>query len=178
MQNTICSKMLFVLIGDDRSGKTTLQRLLIEKMCGEWYERLPVNRNLLITHPEIKRKYERASFANRSYQEKIEEYGSVDEYFENHFQDCPISFISSHLVIDDISEMIRNGKRRFFNVYGVFLSNSIQANREVNMDISELNWDERFFIENPLINDEHVFGQLNFISENFVDLIINRTSIS
>lgn len=39
---SIKSKLLFILIGDDKHGKTTLQKYLIEKICEVgWYEKLP-----------------------------------------------------------------------------------------------------------------------------------------
>ena len=121
---TIKSRQLFILIGDDRTGKTTFQKLLIEKICGQTYERLPTNLRFDISHPEIKRKYQNISFGNRSYQEKIGEYGTVDEYFQNHFSQADISIISSHLDIGHITEMITNGRQRFYNVTGIFFSNS------------------------------------------------------
>lgn len=175
---TVKTKLLFILIGDDRTGKTTLQKLLIEKLCNHSYDRLPVNIEFDITHPEIKRKYHRISFGNRSYQEKKGDYHTVDEYFSNHFKNSDIAFISSHLTPNDIQEMITNGRRRFYNVNGVFLSNSIETNNNLNADISELDWDERFLIENPLIENNRIDNQLDIIAENFVDLIINRTKIS
>lgn len=61
---TIKSKILFIFLGNDSSGKTTIQKLLIEKICGFTYERLPTNIRFDITHPEIKRKYQNISFAN------------------------------------------------------------------------------------------------------------------
>jgi hypothetical protein len=175
---TIRPKMLFILIGDDRTGKTTLQKLLIEKICGQSYGRLPTNLGIDITHPEIKHKYRRISFGNRSYQEKKDDYGTVDEYFQNHFNDCDIAFISSHLIPDDIAEMIQNGRQRFFNVFGVFLSNSIESNRNLNSQISAFDWNERFLIENPIVGQDRTERQLEIIAENFVDLLINRINIS
>src|SRR5258708_36028743 len=115
---SIKSKQLFILIGNDRTGKTTIQRLLIEKLCGHTYDRLPTNLRFDIVHPEMKRKYRNISFGNRSYQEKISEYGTVDEYFINHFNPADISFISSHLDIGHITDMIRNGRQIFYNVAG------------------------------------------------------------
>ena len=114
----------------------------------------------------------------RSYQEKSDEYVSVEEYFENHFEDCRISFVSSHLIRSDIEEIIRNGRRRFFNVYGVFMTNSININRNTNSEISELAWDERFSLYNPLVQEEKVFDQLNAIAESLVNLLISRTVAS
>jgi len=176
----ILPKMMFILIGDDRTGKTTLQKLLIRKLHGADYidGKLKTNLSFNIHHPEIKRKYKTVSFANRSYQEKIGDYESIENYFAKFFTDADIAFISSHLVHDDIEEMIRRGKNRFFNVYGVFFTNSIRP-ENANSQISELNWDERFVIENPWSdNDENTNLQLDRIAENFVDLIVNRTSIS
>ncbi len=174
---TIKAKLLFILIGDNATGKTTIQKMLIEKITDKgWYEKLPCNLLCNIVHPEIKRKYKSISFANRSYQEKIEEYKSVEEYFENHFSDADIAFISTHLIVSHISQMIEYSRRWYYNVNAIFLSNSISANNSINSQISLLNWDERFIVENPIT--ENWESQLNAIAENIVTLIVNRTSIS
>jgi hypothetical protein len=176
---TIKSKQLFVLIGNDRTGKTTLQKLLIEKICGYAYEKLPTNKIFDILHPEIKRKYRTISFGNRSYQEKKDDYGTVDEYFQNHFQAADISFISSHLSEADIRQMISNGRQRFYNVNGIFLTNSIESSPEDNSQISLLDWDERFVIENQTTADNNqIDRQLNSIADSIVFLLANRTSVS
>ncbi|MCC7332192.1 MAG: hypothetical protein IT232_06245 [Flavobacteriales bacterium] len=176
---TIKSKQLFIFIGDDRTGKTTIQKLLIDRLCGFGYDRLPVNRQFDITHPEIKRKYQSISFGNRSYQEKIGEYETVDNYFQNHFRQADIAFISSHLVLSDIQQMIANGRNLFYNVNGIFWTNSIESNGTVNSQISSLEWNERFVITNPLSENEQVIQrQLEQIADNIVALIINRTAIS
>ncbi len=161
------------------TGKTTLQKLLIEKICGHSYDRLPTNIRFNIIHPEIKRKYQNISFANRSYQEKMDEYGTVDEYFQNYFSPADISIISSHLDIGHLTEMIRNGRQRFYNVTGVFFSNSIDLSHFGNSQISLLEWDERLVIENVTKENERAINrQLNTIADNFVAFISNRTSIS
>jgi len=175
----IKSKLLFVLIGNDKTGKTTLQKLLIEKMCGFGYDKLPTNKKFDISHPEIKRKYITISFGNRSYQEKIGDYGTVDEYFQNHFKPADISFISSHLVEADINQMINCGKKGFYNVIGIFFSNSIENSHIENRDIALLDWNERLLIENPLTGDNgEIDKQLVAITDSIVTLIANRTSIS
>ncbi|CAD0218758.1 hypothetical protein [Chryseobacterium sp. JV274] len=176
---TIKSKQLFIIIGDDRTGKTTLQKLLIDRLCGLGYERLPVNKLFDINHPEIKRKYQSISFGNRSYQEKIGDYETVDNYFQNHFHPADIAFISSHLVLSDIQQMITNGRNMFYNVNGLFWTNSIDSNRTANSQISSLDWNERFLITNPYSdNEELIQRQLEQIADSIVDLLINRTSIS
>ena len=171
--------MLFVLIGNDRTGKTTLQKLLIKKLCGIDYTTLKTNLAFDINHPEIKRKYNKISFGNRSYQEKKEVYESVDGYFANHFNEQKIAFISSHLNESDIEEMLTNGKRMFYNVIGVFFTNSIEQNVTLNRNVSELNWDERLVIENTISdNSEIIDEQLEKIADNFVFQIINKTNVA
>ncbi len=175
------SKMLFVLIGNPGTGKTVLQKILIEKICQDRYRygRLPVNQIYNIAHPEIKRKYINISIGNRSYQEKPE-YISVENYFQHHFQQADIAFISSHLFEADVAQIIEHGHRLFYNVYGIFWSNSIIVNHPENSQISALNWDERLIIENPApaADEATIDWQLNLIAENLVTFIVNRTSIS
>lgn len=173
------SKMLFILIGDDRTGKTTLQKLIIERLCGFRYTTLKVNLGFDITHPEIKRKYLKASFGNRSYQEKQHIYKSIDEYFSDHFNPADIAFISSHLNPSDVEQMIRNSKEQFYNVTGVFFSNSIDTNRILNAQISVLNWDERLVIENDIVEDDDAIAmQLITAADSFIYFLVNRTDIS
>jgi len=173
------TKMLFILIGDDCTGKTTLQKLIIERLCGLKYETLKVNLGFDIMHPEIKRKYEKASFGNRSYQEKKGTYNSIEEYFDKHFNPTDIAFISSHLYPNDIEEMIQKGKEQFYNVYGVFFSNSIENNRIVNAQISALNWDERIILDNPITDDHNkITSQLVTNADSLIFFLINRTNIS
>lgn len=179
MNATIKSRQLFVLIGDDMTGKTTIQKILIDKLCGHTYDRLPVNLRFDIIHPEIKRKYQTISFGNRSYQEKISDYGTVDEYFKNHFNAADISFISSHLDIVHLTDMIRNGRQRFYNINAVFFSNSIAASGQANSDISLLDWDERLYIQNEWTDEEwRMNRQLNSIAESILFFVVNRTSVS
>ncbi|HHG86635.1 MAG TPA: hypothetical protein ENJ82_17935 [Bacteroidetes bacterium] len=172
-------KLLFVLIGDDKTGKTTLQKLLVHRLNGRMYKRLDINKGVNITHPEMKRKYSKISFCSRSYQELIEKYGSVDEYFKDHFNEQRIAFISSHLNVKNIEDMIRNGKERYYNVCGVFFSNSIETNRAKNAEISILNWDERLVIENPFLkSDKEIKKQLGKIADNLTALLINKANMS
>ena len=180
MDSIVKSKLLFILIGDDRTGKTTFQKLLIDKICKKGvYGRLPVNLRFDIKHPEIKRKYQTIFFANRSYQENKENYGSVDDYFKNDFKSADIAIISSHLNITDIADMLRNGRENFYNVVGVFFRNSIQNDRPRNSQISILDWNERLIIENRFTEDEQSINkQLENCVENFVIFLANRTSIS
>ena len=90
-------------------------------------------------------------FMNRSFQEKKEEYENMSSYFKDHFQEADACVLSSHLVFNDIKEMIEELHARYYNVCGVFFENSITSNADANKEISmKLLWDERIVIKNSL----------------------------
>jgi hypothetical protein len=176
---SIKARLAFIFIGDDLTGKTKVQKYLIDRLCGYNYEKMPINREGLIIHPEIKRKYLDVSFMNRSYQEKKDLYGSLDIFFTDYFKECDIVFLSSHLSIEDLDLMVHQLHIRYYNVAGVFWSNSIAAAPDLNSRISSLNWDERFVVENPHRgNDAEIEKQLDRIAESIMTLLIKRTEIN
>jgi len=72
--------------------------------------------------------------------------------------------------------MIVEGHRRFYNVCGIFLSNSIASAAEPNAAISELLWDERWIATNEFTEDEDQQNhQLQSIAETIVQILIERT---
>ena len=175
----IIGKFLFILIGNDKTGKTTLQKKLVDKLCWHKYSRLPTNRAFEVKHPDIKNKYKEISFGSRSYQEKTREYKSVENYFTKYFYPADIAFLSSHLNARDIDQMIEEGKKRYYNVYGIFWSNSIADDEETNSQIALLPWNEIFYIGNPnRKNKKDIEHQLDLIADSIVQLLERRTSIS
>ena len=171
------SKWLFVLVGNDRTGKTELQKKLIVLLSDENRDiRLECNRLFQITHPYVIRKIRDFSIGNRSFQEKRQDYQSVPNYFQNHFQNADFCFISSHLITADIVQMIGEGHRRFYNVCGVFFTNSIASDPSANAEISQLNWDERWIASNDITSDEELQDQqLQSVAETFVQILIERS---
>jgi hypothetical protein len=101
----------------------------------------------MFTHPHMIRKIRTFSIGNRSYQERLDTYKSVGDYFRSHFRDADMCFVASHVTDSsgtcrsDVEQMISEGHRRFYNVCGVFFENSIAQHREANQDISTLSWD-------------------------------------
>ena len=82
---SVTSKWTFILIGNDETGKTTIQKALVELLNGTAYERLHSNRTYEVTHQYFLRKCHKFFVAGRSYQElkdKPDQYTSVEEYFE------------------------------------------------------------------------------------------------
>ena len=143
------SKWAYVLIGNNDTGKTGFQRFLVSELCNRQYERLP--RNLLsdITHPRMPRRVATLSTMNRSYQEKIPEYGDVANFFRSYFQEADICILSSHAhapAIDQLRETIRELRLRAYNVAAVFFSNGYNADAA---EISILDWDDRLWLDNP-----------------------------
>lgn len=171
----ITKKLLFVLIGNDRTGKTTFQKLLIEKLHGITYEKLECN-NAYALKKELDDAQLRISYSNRSYQEKAVKYygGTVDEYFAKHFNPTDVAVISSHLNKSDVEEILKNGKSKFYNVIGVFFTNSITINPGFNEQISALNWDERLVTDNPPATGTAIDKQLEENASSFADYLVNR----
>ena len=176
------AKWLCVLLGNDRTGKTTFQKNVVKLLSGENKDyRLDCNLRFTIVHPHIIRKMRTFSIGNRSYQEKG--YQSVSDYFLNHFQDTDLAFVSSHVTDPngatydaEIREIINEGHYKFYNVCGLFFTNSIAKNKQANRDISELHWDERWVIDNPLVAEpKQQEAQLRLAAEELVQMLIQRT---
>ena len=142
------TKWAYVLIGNDRTGKTTFQKELIYNLTQQKYDKLHCNKEFVITCLNGLRHYESISFMNRSFQEKIDEYVTVDNFFKNFFKSADITIISSHLDKVVINDLLLNLSKRFYNVAGVFFSNSIFTNKIENEDIATLLWNKKIEIQN------------------------------
>jgi hypothetical protein len=182
---SVRSKWMFILIGDNNTGKTTVQKVLVELLNGGQYKRLPSNVSHDLMPPFFfLGKCRKVFVAGRSYQElkgkppdKI--YTSVKEYFENRLDvaepNVDVGFMASHLSPSDIDEMLREAHRRFWNVCGIFFSNSISIHGPQNAEISALLWDERWFVENPRTDHaETQDRQLRKVAETIVEMFIER----
>jgi hypothetical protein len=180
---SVTSKWMFILIGNDKTGKTTVQRALVELLNGTRYERLTSNQTYEVTHPYFLRKHGKFFVAGRSYQElkdKPNGYKSVEQYFGTKFgdarHDCDFGFMASHLDTVVVREMIREVHCRFWNVCAVFLTNSISAQPKPNADISELAWDERWIAENDHSDDSEAYNRrLHRIATTIAQMLIERT---
>lgn len=169
------SKWLFIILGEDRTGKTKLQKGLVKSLSDDNRDyRLDCNLVFRFSHQTICKKWETFSIGNRSYQEKIDEYKTVRRYFSQYFVKSEIAFISSHLIESDIMEMITEGHRYFYNLCGIFLTNSIQSDETINRSISTMNWDDRLVLKNDITDSE--IKQNNQIVE-CVEEIIRKLDI-
>lgn len=175
MPKSMLSYQALILVGNDRTGKTSLQRHLIHKLCGVRHARLPINTCYPIKHAEMPQRVETLSAMNRSIQEKLELYESVAGFFEHHFVEANICLLSSHSVVSDIDEMIRELHRRAFNVTGVFFSNRYDLPEKY---ISELRWDERLWLENPeIIEGKKIEAQLIDLADQVTNWILRRSTV-
>lgn len=184
---SVRSKWLFIFLGNDASGKTTIQKILVGLLAGREYDRLPSNTTHVITCERIVRKFRKMFVAGRSYQEltkakreKPDDFTSVEEYFQIFDQagaDVDLAFMASHLDPADIEMMVEQAHRRFCNVCGIFLSNSIEWQTSVNADISaRLWWDERWLAENALADDEQIRAdQLRRVATTLLQMLTERT---
>jgi GTPase SAR1 family protein len=172
------SSWAYILVGDDKTGKTSFQRYLIEALCGEKYDRLPRNIIKNINHPRTPKALKTIFTMNRSYQEKLSEYKSVSNYFDVFFKDADICILSSHSHTDSvqhIEEMITQLKVKAYNVAAIFWSNDFETEAK---KISELHWQERLWIENPFLEDELAIGEhIKKQANEFAELLISRAHL-
>jgi hypothetical protein len=173
------SRWVYILLGNDCTGKTTFQKKVIKGLCGVNKDnRLDTNIVLDITYPDAIRRLKTAFFANRSYQEKSSVFGSVQDYFENYFKDADVHILSSHLNVNDIKTMIDECHKRVYNVAGVFWSNAFLDYKDKLNTIALLNWDERLWFENPYTEDEKLHQkQIRSLAKDFMLMIVNRANI-
>lgn len=173
------SNWAYILVGDNNTGKTSFQRYVVEALCDQHYSRLPRNVVKPITHPRAPKKLEEIFTANRSYQEKIDEYRTVDNYLDKFFRDADICLLSSHANGDsltDIRAMFSGLTQRGYNVGAVFWSNAFDSAAEI---ISrEIPWQERFWIENP-VQKSHDKAQAQIRSQafEFSEILIARAYV-
>jgi hypothetical protein len=149
-------KQSFVLIGNNNNGKSELQRCIVDILTGNPCQRLNVNTEYDVAawngaHSE----HIHVRFMSRSFQEIAGNYanGTIEEYFNNTARDCNVWILSSHLDVAVIQTMIEELHKRFFNVSGVFFQNSVERNPADNQQISQLCWDQRIFLDNPVCQD-------------------------
>ncbi|MFK2902988.1 hypothetical protein ISP17_03365 [Dyella ginsengisoli] len=170
------SNWAYILIGDNNTGKTSFQRYLVEALCQETYARLPRNIVKNITHPRAPKGLSTLFTANRSYQEKRGEYINPKNYIQNFFKDADICILSSHShgsSLQDVQIMVEELKSRMYNVAGVFWSNDYGHESRA---ISALQWQERFWINNPIRqNEEAISNHLREQAYRFADMLISRS---
>lgn len=171
------SNWVFILVGNNATGKTTFQKMVAKHLCGFEIKRLDTNLVYQVVNPSVPEKLKSIFFISRSYQEKANVYSSIEDYFNNHFKKADICFLSSHLIEDDIRQMINECHKLFYNVGGVFWRNSCEQNPEINRKISMLNWDERFVIDNQYLpgKDKEEYEKIiDSLTKEFVQMLVNR----
>lgn len=170
------SSWAYILIGDNNTGKTSFQRYLVEALCGVKYNRLPRNVVKTVTHPRAPKKLQTLLTANRSYQEKLKEYKSVENYLSAFVKDADILVLSSHshgTALTEVQAMHRQLTLRAYNVAGVFWSNDFGTN--ASQISSDVPWQERMWIENPsLANEASIQKQIRAQAFEFAEILVER----
>lgn len=168
----------YILLGNDKTGKTTFQRLLTNELCLRNSQNLKPNFCGEIQHPRMPSGLETISVMNNSYQEKKHIYNCVDDFFKSHFKEADICILSSHVdgnCIAEIEEMMANLRSRAFNVAAVFFDNAWDSDCA---KIANLNWDEKLWVQNtPLRSPDAIDAQLSRLAREFASLLIARSAL-
>lgn len=142
----------YILIGANMTGKTTLQKDLLQFLCGQSLKRLrpgtrPV-RPSITAHSRLFWAY----FISRSFQEK-EEWAKASDFLEDQYTEidkADIAILSSHNSKNDAAELANLAEglqRRGWNVTAVYWTNSpTQASNA----ITSIPWDDRLTLDNPI----------------------------
>jgi len=169
------ARFAYILIGDDLTGKTTFQKYILWHLCGvDRFAQLKTNLVWDVTHRNAPRKLRTLFTINRSVQEKMKDYGTLQNYFDSYFQDADVCILSSHAhppCINDIEFMLQELQNRYYNVNVVFFSNHLNANTQ---QISRLSWQERILIDNPN-NSDGWQTQIDRAAHQFVDMILKKS---
>lgn len=176
------SNWIYVLIGRNKTGKTSFQRHLVNYLCDNKLTNVKGHRVVKLRAPEH---HLSLYVANRSYQEVARgKHGSVENYFDaevfNGASRPDVVILSSHSdtgSIADVEEIIRLGRLRCYNIAGLFFSNDDSNGLDkIKLDCT---WDERLWINNPRIkseSEEKIQGQLQDLAIRFGDLLIHRST--
>jgi len=149
------AKQAYIIVGNDRTGKTTLQKRLVKHLCNVEVKKLNTNKLYEVTHPMAPKQLYDISLMNRSFQEKLNEYGSIKEYFINHFAKADVVILSSHLISSDVQEILYEARKLFFNVNLVLLENSLETESELLEKITNWpEWKSIIVLPNPITTNE------------------------
>lgn len=172
------SRWIYVLVGNNDTGKTSFQKRLIYHLTGYTYARLDRNVTFEITHEYAPKKLNNIFFMSRSFQETKGEYETIRKYFESYFKEEDICILSSHSdnsCFQELLDVLKEGRKRKYNVGGVFWSN---ANTDQTSEISCFDWDERFHLENPKVENEAKWKeQIDGLAWEFAEMLIRRAMV-
>jgi len=168
------SKWVYILIGNDLTGKTTFQKELLTELCGKPFkDRLACN-IVWDIDAKFNSRLKNIFLINRSLQEK-DFNDKVADYFTTSFHDADICILSSHLKKQDIEDAISECHKRYYNVGGVFWENSIYNDPVTNKEIASLNWDERFVLPNTFQTESDLWQkQISGLAKEFCTLLLER----
>lgn len=172
----------FVFIGANNSGKSTVQRNLVNQICSQNYKHLPTNQIYNVTNNQLSKVAQTIFVMGRSIQEQST-YSCVCDFFESRdFKYADICILSSHsgsADMPDVADFIKEARRQIYNVAGVFFGNNTYEDLQ---NLAELDWDERLWLPNDWIPNaqgkgkSNVNKQLQMISNQFQDFLIRRSA--
>lgn len=144
-------KWIYVLIGDNDTGKTTFQKKILKILFDFEYQKLPSHQNHTIENYPGITPHTSIYLMGRSIQEFSPEI-TVGQIFKKELKNADIGIFSSHIndnpeCLDILREYIELGHKEYYNVAGIFFTNSPQTKNQI--EATQLNWDRRLILDNP-----------------------------
>ncbi|TGM97301.1 hypothetical protein [Leptospira dzoumogneensis] len=169
-------KYSYILLGNGDIGKTTFQKYLLEIVAGKSYTKLSTGRVHSICLRSGLKNYEKIFVLGRSWQEIKERFRKVADLFTRSEggDESDIAILSSHLVAQDIMDIINEAKLNLYKCIGVVFSNAYEKSETKFKDILELPWTEIVRIENPTVQDESWKENLFNEAIEFSNYILNK----
>lgn len=175
MKSNLNEKWVFILLGDNDTGKTTFQKYVIEILCGYVYKKLPSNKKYEIYFRGF-RNLEDIFIMGRSFQEKYND-KYINDFFLNDFIVCDICILSSHVndegsnCKDIIKTMIDKCHEKYYNVSGVFFSNAQYDDDSISL----LEWDLRINFQNKRKRKlTDINFQIKGMAQEFVTMLLRN----
>lgn len=164
---------VFVLLGNNNTGKTTFQKKILYKLFGWKYDKLPSKKVHVL--PAGYNMHETIFIMGRSLQEWLGKV-TVPGMFKNDIEEADIVVLSSHVddsygCMEDIRQMIEYGHLYGYNVCAIMFENSDRSTARYQSAMA-MPWDKRIYFVNPRTSSEsRMEAQLEQLATEFIEYI-------
>lgn len=173
-------KWAYILLGEDVPAKVSFQKEVTQFLSDISYQELNPNQIFDVAPHLCTDNTRKVFIMNEHLQKDGNAFVSVSGFFDNNFKEADACILSSKLLPlnNDVEAMVRELKRRFYNVCGVFFEpSSVNDPMESSGAVAASDyWDERYYIGNhhPVDGKESWQNQLEKHAQEFSRHILGK----